>query len=43
VCSSDLFLVLFGPLKRTLGMTAIAAFDGSLAAIYVLYLVSMPR
>jgi hypothetical protein len=38
-----LFLVLFGPLKRTLGMTAIAVFDGSLAVIYVLYLVSMPR
>ena len=34
-----LFLVLFGPLKRTPGMTFIAAADGSLAVIYTLYLI----
>ncbi len=38
-----LFLVLFGPLKRTLGMSVIAAGDGTLAVIYTLYLLSLPR
>jgi hypothetical protein len=38
-----LFLVFFGPLKRTPGMTLVAAFDGSLAAIYSLYLLSTPH
>ena len=36
-------LVLFGPLKRTPGMYAIAAGDGLFAAIYVLYLLTAAR
>jgi hypothetical protein len=36
-------LVLFGPLKRTTAMTLIAAFDGSLAVIYSLCLLSVPH
>jgi len=38
-----LFLVLFGPLKRTLGMSIIAAADGTLAVIYTLYLIAVPH
>lgn len=34
-------LVLFGPLKRTAAMTAIAAIDGLFAAIYVAYLAGL--
>jgi hypothetical protein len=32
-------MIFFGPLKRTLGMTAIAAMDGLFTILYVAYLV----
>jgi hypothetical protein len=34
-------LIFFGPLKRTAGMTAVAAIDGAFAAIYVAYLAGL--
>jgi hypothetical protein len=34
------FMIFFGPLKRTLAMTAIAAMDGLFTILYVTYLVA---
>jgi hypothetical protein len=34
-------LILFGPAKRTVAMTAIAALDGTLAILFVAYLVGL--
>jgi hypothetical protein len=34
-------LIFLGPLKRTAGMTAVAAIDGGFAAIYIAYLAGL--